>query len=44
MASLEGLPGDVLAHVFELLSAADLARLRRVSRTMDRRVRLLLHP
>lgn len=38
MASLEGLPGDVMAHVLELLPASDLARLREVSRVMDRRV------
>lgn len=38
MASLEGLPGDVMAHILELLPASDLARLREVSRVMDRRV------
>lgn len=40
MASLEGLPGDVMAHILELLPASDLARLRLVSRIMDRRVSL----
>ncbi|KLT42001.1 hypothetical protein CC85DRAFT_302723 [Cutaneotrichosporon oleaginosum] len=40
LASLEGLPDDVLVHIFELLDAEDLVRLR-VSRTLDSRVRTL---
>lgn len=39
LASLDGLPDDVLAHVFELLDAEELVRLRGVSRTLDTRVR-----
>jgi hypothetical protein len=39
LASLEGLPDDVLAHVFELLDSKALAGLR-VSRRMDVRVSL----
>ncbi|KAL1411179.1 hypothetical protein Q8F55_002130 [Vanrija albida] len=38
LASLQSLPDDALSHVFELLSDTDLVRLRRVSRTLNRRV------
>ncbi|BEI85407.1 hypothetical protein CcaverHIS002_0508080 [Cutaneotrichosporon cavernicola] len=41
LASLGGLPDDVLAHVFDLLDAENLVRLRGVSRTLDQRVRTL---
>ncbi|BEJ16258.1 hypothetical protein CspHIS471_0508630 [Cutaneotrichosporon sp. HIS471] len=41
LASLGGLPDDVLAHVFDLLDAENLVRLRSVSRTLDQRVRTL---
>lgn len=41
LASLEGLPDDALAHVFELLVDVDLVRLRQVSRRMNARVSYL---
>jgi hypothetical protein len=41
LASLEGLPDDALAHVFELLVDVNLVRLRQVSRRMNARVSYL---
>ncbi|GMK55459.1 hypothetical protein CspeluHIS016_0205150 [Cutaneotrichosporon spelunceum] len=41
LASFEGVPDDVLAHVFEVLDVEDLVRLRGVSRRLDARVRTL---